>query len=565
MFFKKRIFMTLKKLLLTMGAFMALSTQVNAQTARVQVIHNCPDAAADSVDVYLNGGLLLDNFAFRTATPFIDAPADTGAIRIGIAPKNSTSEADTIYSVTTTLNSANTYILVAEGIVSSTGYTPAPAFGLNVYNMGQEAAATLGNTDVLVVHGSTDAPTVDVQSASSTIVDDLTYGQFAPGYLNLPTADYILDVTDASGATSVRSYSAPLQTLNLHDEAIVVLASGFLNSSNNSYGPSFGLYVALATGGALIPLPPVNSARVQVIHNCADAAAATVDVYLNGTLLLDDFAFRTATPFINAPADTGTVRIGVAPANSMSEADTIYSVTTTLNSANRYIIIAEGIVSSTGYSPAPAFGLNVYATAQEEATSYSNTDVLVVHGATDAPTVDVRAGTTVLVDDISYGTINANYLNLPNADYVIDVTDATGTTTVESYSAPLQSLNLTGAAITVLASGFLDPAMNSNGPAFGLWAALPAGGNLVMLPVATSVKEITFNKNSVKVSPNPAYNTLNIDGANGNTTYSISDIMGKELMTGSGNSVDVSNIAAGMYILRTSNGNNISIGKFTKQ
>jgi hypothetical protein len=560
---RKTTFMTLKKLLLTLGALMTLSAQ--AQTARVQVIHNCPDAIADSVDVYLNGSLLLDNFAFRTATPFIDAPADTGSVRIGIAPKNSMSEADTIYSVTTTLNSANTYILVAEGIVSSTGYTPAPAFGLNVYNMGQEAATTAGNTDVLVVHGSTDAPIVDVQAAGSTIVDDLAYGQFAPGYLNLPTADYILDVTDASGAASVRSYSAPLQTLNLHDEAIVVLASGFLNSSDNSYGPSFGLYAALPAGGALVPLPPVNSARVQVIHNCADAAAATVDVYLNGALLLDNFAFRTATPFIDAPADTGTVRIGIAPANSMSEADTIYSVTTTLNSANRYIIVAEGIVSPTGYSPAPAFGLNVYATAQEEAINYANTDVLVVHGATDAPTVDVRAGTTVLVDDISYGNINAGYLNLPNADYIIDITDASGNTTVESYSAPLQSLNLTGAAITVLASGFLDPAMNSNGPAFGLWAALPAGGNLVMLPLATSVKEVPVNNNTLKVFPNPAYNTLNIDGANGNTTYSIRDIMGKELMTGTGNSIDISNMAAGMYILKATNGSAVKTGKFTKQ
>jgi len=43
-------------------------------------------------------------------------------------------------------------------------------------------------------------------------------------------------------------------------------------------------------------------ARVQVIHNSADAAAAVVDVWLDDVLLLDDFAFRTASPFIDAPA-----------------------------------------------------------------------------------------------------------------------------------------------------------------------------------------------------------------------------------------------------------------------
>jgi len=31
-------------------------------------------------------------------------------------------------------------------------------------------------------------------------------------------------------------------------------------------------------------------------------AAETVDVWLNNTLLIDDFKFRTASPFIDAPA-----------------------------------------------------------------------------------------------------------------------------------------------------------------------------------------------------------------------------------------------------------------------
>ena len=45
----------------------------NSATARVQVIHNSADLAAQSVDIYLNDALLLDNFNFRTDSPFIDA------------------------------------------------------------------------------------------------------------------------------------------------------------------------------------------------------------------------------------------------------------------------------------------------------------------------------------------------------------------------------------------------------------------------------------------------------------------------------------------------------------
>ena len=59
-------------------------------TARVQVIHNSADIAAQSVDVYLNNDLLLDNFNFRTASPFVDIPAGE-EITIGVAPSTSMS------------------------------------------------------------------------------------------------------------------------------------------------------------------------------------------------------------------------------------------------------------------------------------------------------------------------------------------------------------------------------------------------------------------------------------------------------------------------------------------
>ncbi|MBX2973908.1 MAG: DUF4397 domain-containing protein, partial [Flavobacteriales bacterium] len=94
-----------------------------AQTARLQVIHNCADAAASEVDVYLNGTALLDDFAFRTATPFIDAPAGV-PLTVAIAPGNSTDAGDAIYSQTFTLDDGATYVIVAGGIVSPAGYSP---------------------------------------------------------------------------------------------------------------------------------------------------------------------------------------------------------------------------------------------------------------------------------------------------------------------------------------------------------------------------------------------------------------------------------------------------------
>ncbi|MBV2245837.1 MAG: DUF4397 domain-containing protein, partial [Lentimicrobium sp.] len=68
---------------------------------------------------------------------------------------------------------------------------------------------------------------------------------------------------------------------------------------------------------ALLLSPAVVSAqaRLQVIHNSADAAASVVDVWLNDQLLIDDFAFRTASPFIDAPAGVD-FDVVIQPANS---------------------------------------------------------------------------------------------------------------------------------------------------------------------------------------------------------------------------------------------------------
>ena len=179
--------------------------------------------------------------------------------------------------------------MIANGIVSETGYSPAQPFGLSVFAGAREVANEATNVDVLVNHGSPDAPTVDVVETSvpaGTIVDDLSFPSFIEDYLELPALDFTLDVRDETGTTTVASYLAPLAFLDLEGSAITVIASGFLNPANNSDGPSFGLWVATAAGGPLLPLPLADqTARVQVIHNSPDLAAAEVDVYLNDVLL----------------------------------------------------------------------------------------------------------------------------------------------------------------------------------------------------------------------------------------------------------------------------------------
>ncbi|WP_298312483.1 DUF4397 domain-containing protein [uncultured Aquimarina sp.] len=529
-------------------------------SARVQVIHNSADAAAASVDVYLNDALLIDDFAFRTASAFIDAPAGV-PLSIEVAPGTSTSSMDAIYELPATLVSGETYILVADGIVSASGYMPAQPFGIQVYAMGREAASISGNTDVLVHHGATDAPTVDVNLQSGALlVDDVSYTEFA-GYLELPTDDYAINVSTSDGATIVKAYDAPLATLGLTDSAVTVVASGFLDPSMNSNGAAFGLYAATPAGGDLVALPE-SSARVQVIHNSADAAAASVDVYLNDALLIDDFAFRTASAFIDAPAGV-PLSIEVAPGTSTSSMDAIYELPATLVSGETYILVADGIVSASGYMPAQPFGIQVYAMGREAASTSGNTDVLVHHGATDAPTVDVnlQSGGAPLVDDVSY-TEFAGYLELPTDDYQINISTADGATIVQGYDAPLATLNLDDAAITVVASGFLDPSMNSNGAAFGLWVALEAGGPLVELPTNTlSIREFA-NVDQLAVYPNPSIDGdlfISLPQLTEDIDAFVYDISGREViktvLSNELTKLDVRSLNTGFYIMTLRKGN----------
>jgi len=567
----------MNKIFTILLALFAVVVSTSAQTARVQVIHNSADAAAATVDVYLNETLLLDNFSFRTASSFIDAPAGS-AFDITIAPSTSADSSDGIWRKSYTLTENETYIIVANGIVSESGYDPATAFDLYVYGMGREAAETAGKTDVLVFHGSTDAPTVDVVEVnvgSGTIVDDISYGEYQ-GYLSLDPAVYSLQIQTTDG-TPVAQYGADLRTYG--DAAVTILASGFLNPDNNSSGPAFGLFVAEAAGGPLQPLNkediPKPTARVQVIHNSADAANEYVDVWMDNVLMFDDIKFREASTFNDAPAET-PFDITIAPRTSLGPSDGFWSKSFTLTEDETYILIADGIVSPSGYDPATPFDVYVYDMGREAAETAGKTDVLVFHGSTDAPTVDVaevKVGAGTIIDDLSYGEFDG-YLSLDPAVYSLQIQTADGTP-VAQFGADLSTLG--DAALTVVASGFLAPENNSDGDPFGLFVATAAGGALLELPseeLPTSVFDrLAGNSIDARIYPNPASNYLRIAYEMeqfGEVTVEIINITGQKMMQselGQRNSgthvetISLDGMENGVYMIRMTAGDSMYTSK----
>ncbi|MCB0577578.1 MAG: DUF4397 domain-containing protein, partial [Saprospiraceae bacterium] len=272
---------------------------------------------------YAGDVLILNDFEFRTATPFVYLPAEV-AIDLGVAPGNSTSSADVIANFPTTFENRKTYVVVASGIVGGS-----PGFELIVNDMGRERALDDSSLDLAILHGSPDAPDVDITpfGVMTPLLAGLQYGQFTD-YLSLAPTLVVLDL-NVSGDPNQLIGTWGGDFTGLGGVAGVVFASGLVNDD-----PEFDLWLALPDG-TTFPLP--SFARVQVIHN---APSPTVDVYLDDLKVLDNIAFHQATDIGLFPARQ-PITLGVAPDNSASSADAIYTLPVDRLETNKtYVIMA---------------------------------------------------------------------------------------------------------------------------------------------------------------------------------------------------------------------------------
>jgi len=462
--------------------------------ARVQVIHNAADPAAAVVDVYIEEVSTeepaIPDFAFRTATPFLDLPADT-PLTVTVAPGDSESAEDGLASFEYNLAAGQDYLLIASGVLDPSQFEANPSGEDIGFTLLVDASRDAPNPDfvnVSVVHGSTDAPAVDVLArnvvADLQLVDGASYGDIT-NYQPVPPGSYFLDVTPAEdNDTIVATFEADISALQ--GAYLTVLASGFLSPDNDQNGEAFGLLAVFEDGSTAL-LPAVTDARVQVIHNAADPAAAVVDVYIEEVSTdepaIPDFAFRTATPFLDLPGNT-PLTITVAPGDSESAEDGLASFPVNLLPGAGYHVIANGVLDPSQFEANPdgediGFTLFVDDDAREAAVDPASVEFSVVHGATDAPTVDVVArDVATLVDDATYGDIT-DYIPVPPGAYTLDVTTADGSATAATFAADLSGAE--GGALKVLASGFLSPDNDQDGPLFSLLAVFP-DGTAALLP-----------------------------------------------------------------------------------
>ena len=223
--------------------------------ALLQIIQDSPFAAAAKLDFYVNNTLptVLTNVGFRTATPFFTQDT-SNPVFVSVRASGAAISTPPIFSQSFALADNSKNILVAVGDPGAAP-TAATKFQLLAVTSARTSASTVGNAEFLVVHGSPDAPPVDVKiRGTGTVTNDLAYGTVDSKYQSVAPAGYKLDVTQADGITRIASFAADLSGSG--NKAITVLASGFAGAlpAGTNAANTFGLLAVNADGStALLP------------------------------------------------------------------------------------------------------------------------------------------------------------------------------------------------------------------------------------------------------------------------------------------------------------------------
>ncbi len=262
--------------------------------ARLQVVHNAPDPALTSVDVYVNGVLLpdLDDLGFRAASPFFGV-APGAPVTIAVAPDTST-ELGSAYLIEALVPEADRdYYVVVSGLLDPAAFAPNPdgrstALALRVTCADCRGTVTVEpgapRVRLITLHGVADTAygfVLATANGSGYVVSHAIYGE-ALTHLLYPFNDFYYRVELPGREPVVVTATDVAAEPN---SAVALITSGFLDPSQNQNGPSFAILAVYEDGavrafedppvaGEPEPRPVSGLALRSVAPNPAAGAAA---------------------------------------------------------------------------------------------------------------------------------------------------------------------------------------------------------------------------------------------------------------------------------------------------
>ena len=419
-------------------------------TTSVRVLHASSDAPA--VNVRVNGDVVVPGADYKQAAVLTPGAGLADIAVDGLLPGGAT--ATVISADGVSLRADTNYDVIAVGKVGDETIEP-----LILTDDGARDDAN--SARLRVVHLSPEAETV---AAGPVDVYVTAFGDPLPaeatfsfsfkesvGPLELPASDdYQIRVT-AAGSNGVVFDSGQI--------GLPVGSDLLVGAVDNTVFGSSPVSLLVLNGAEVSELLDIGTgAGIRAVHN-SSAPTPNVDIYLNkepdGSPAATDLAFGETVPGAPStgeyvPLDAGDNRVAVTATGVTAST----AIDATLNFANGDLntVVAAGVLAE---------GLDALVFADNNRRIATEAKLRVIHGAIEAPTVDVfliptdagGAENTLIgnsmpaLDDFNYAE-SSGYLGVAEGNYVVFITSADGATVL--YKSP--SLNLeVGGVYTAIA------------------------------------------------------------------------------------------------------------------
>lgn len=187
-----------------------------------------------------------------------------------------------------------------------------------------------------------------------------------------------------------------------------------------------------------------GDARLRVAHLSPNAP--NVDVYMDGSVVLEDVPFGAVSNYLDLAAGSHTVEITAAGNSETS----VFEGDLDIDADTASTVAAIGEL---GDDVDQSFQLLVL-TDNNDPPESGNARLRAVHASPDAPAVDITAGDTVLFDGVQFG--GSGYVEVPAGEYTVEIrgdTPENDGDAVASFDVSLAA----GQVYSAFAAGYLSP------------------------------------------------------------------------------------------------------------
>lgn len=181
--------------------------------AKLRAYHASPNAP--NVDILLDNTVVAPNVAYLSAFGFANVPAGARNVKV-----NAAGTSTTVINVTPTLAAGRAYTAYAVGFLA------------NIEALLVEDNLTLppgGQTKIRVIHGSPDAPVVDVLANDNRVLANVPF-KTASDYLTVPAGTYTFKVNVAGTTTTATQATVTLAANKIY--TAIAVGSVAANATN---------------------------------------------------------------------------------------------------------------------------------------------------------------------------------------------------------------------------------------------------------------------------------------------------------------------------------------------